>query len=215
MLDESLPSRRQRHKVLAVDRDGDIAAVLVASRGKRRTGRLTTYHFVSEGGSWVPVGGGGGETEDPRTPPRSTIPRRSIIHDCTSGCGSGRTAVSASAIRAGEDIARLRWRGRDRTVSPSGFAVVVWRGRRAPGVSGYTATGEMVANLALVETRSISERLPLWVRVRRAVQPSPVDGGWFNYAPRRAPRVASLRVRAERSPAQAASSRWWRRTSRP
>ena len=185
VVDDAAPSRRRRHKVLAVDRDGDIAAVLIADRGKRRNGHLTTYLFERQDGSWEPLGGGGSGTEDPRTPDRSTIPPRSIEPGSRGASGSGRSAIRDVVIRVGTDIETLRWRERYRTVSPTGYAVVVWRGRRMPAVTAYDADMRLVDELEAVRIRSPFARLPWRVRVRRALTSWRHKGEWFNYAPRR------------------------------
>jgi hypothetical protein len=147
VVDDDAPSRRQRLKVLAVDREDDVAAVLIASGAKRRNLSLDIRVFVELGGSWRSVGGGGQVTADPRLPDRSSVPARSIETAQTHASGRGRSAIRASAVRAGRDIAVLRWRRRDRPVSPTGYAVVVWRGRRPPEVTGYDAAGALVAQL--------------------------------------------------------------------
>ena len=185
VVDDTAPSRCRRHKVLAVDRDGDIAAVLTASRGKRRYSELSTHVFTMEGGVWHSHGSGGSGTDDPRTPDRSSIPPRSITKDNSGSMGSGRSAIRDVVIRVGTDIETLRWRGRYRAVSPTGYAVVVWRGRRMPSVTAYDAAMRLVGDLEPVETRSPLTRLPWHVKVRRALTTWRHKGEWFNYAPRR------------------------------
>ena len=186
VVDDTAPSRRRRHKVLAVDRDGDIAAVLTASRGKRRNSQLTTYRFGMEDGSWIPLGGGGSGTDEPRTPDRTTLPPRSIRSEVRGSSGGGRSAIHDVVIRAGADIETLRWRGRYRTVSPTGYAVVVWRGRQMPAVTAYDAHMRLVDDeLEAIRIRSPFARLPWRVRVRRALTARRHKGEWFNYAPGR------------------------------
>ncbi|MCZ7629639.1 MAG: hypothetical protein M5U19_11565 [Microthrixaceae bacterium] len=65
VLDDRAPSRRQRHKVLAVDRDGDIAAVLEATRGKRRGSSVVAHAFRSDHETWVSMGSAGTGSDDP------------------------------------------------------------------------------------------------------------------------------------------------------
>ena len=185
VVDDAPPSRRRRHKVLAVDRDGDIAAVLIADRGKRRNGHLTPYLFERREGSWEPLGGGGSGTDDPRTPDRSTIPPRSIQSEGRGASGSGRSAIHDAVIRAGADIETLRWRERYRTVSPTGYAVVVWRGPADARRHAYDAHMRLVDELEGVRIRSPFARLPWRVPVRRALTSWRHKGEWFDYAPRR------------------------------
>jgi hypothetical protein len=101
-----------------------------------------------------------------------------------SGGGAFSRPVCAATMRAGADIAAVEWRGVVWPVSPSGFAVVVWRGRRAPTVVGLDIDGKAVAEAALGLGRSPLGRLPLSARIARTLTPQPGPDDWFNYTPR-------------------------------
>ncbi len=186
-LDADAPSRRHRRRILAVDRDGDVAAVLVAVRGKRRERSETAHLYRREGDGWAWCGSVGSSDSEPRIPDRSTIGPTAIEVGGwgSSGGGPFSRQVCAATVRAGGDIAALEWRGVVRPVSPSGFAVVVWRGRKAPTLVGLDIDGEAVTEAALGANRSPMGRLPLAARIARRVAPPPGRDGWFNYSPRR------------------------------
>jgi hypothetical protein len=186
-LDVDVPSRRHRRGILAVDRDGDVAAVLVAVRGKRRERSETAHLYRREGGGWAWCGSVGSSDSEPRVPDRSTIGSRAIEVGGwgRSGGGAFSRPVCAATMRAGADIAAVEWRGVVWPVSPSGFAVVVWRGRRAPTVVGLDIDGKAVAEAALGLGRSPLGRLPLSARIARTLTPQPGPDDWFNYTPRR------------------------------
>jgi hypothetical protein len=70
-IDESIRySRRHRWKPLAFDVGGDRAVVVVATRGKRRNGPITSHHFERQGATWEPTGLGGSGGDDPGLPAR-------------------------------------------------------------------------------------------------------------------------------------------------
>lgn len=186
VLDVDVPSRRHRRRILAVDRDGDVAAVLVAVRGKRRERSETAHLYRRGAGGWEWCGSAGSSDSEPRIPDRSTI-ERTAIEFGGQGSSGGRAfshPVRAATLRAGEGIAALEWRGVVRPVSPSGFAVVVWRGRRPPTVIGLDVGGTAVTKAAVGLNRSPMGRLPLAARIARRVAPRPGPDDWFNYAPR-------------------------------
>lgn len=185
VLDDRVPSRRQRRKFLAVDRDGDVAAVLEATRGKRRRSSVTAHMFRRDGQSWVGAGSASMGSDDPRIEDRSTVATGSVTVETGGGCGRRHRAIHHSVIRVGPDISTLRWRGADRPISATGFAVVVWRGRRRPTVEAYDAAGRLVDQVKLDRVGSLRWRIPWHVRVRMALARSRSDGDWFNYAPRR------------------------------
>ena len=186
-LDVDVPSRRHRRRILAVDRDSDVAAVLVAVSGKRRERSETVHLYRRQGDAWEWWDSAGTGDSDPRIPDRSTMEPTAIeVGGWVSGGGEAFSRpVCAAALRAGKDIAALEWRGAVRPVSPSGFAVVVWRGRRAPTVVGLDVDGEAVTEAALGAIRSTTGRLPLFARIARRVAPPPGPDDWFNYTPRR------------------------------
>ncbi len=187
LVDDGPPSRRQRRKVLAVDLDGDVAGVLVATRGKRVGSDLSVHQFRKEDGAWRTGSGGGGScSDDPRLPDRSTVPLATIQVEGFGSTGrSARRAVHWATIRVGPDIETMRWRDRERTVSPTGYAVVVWRGRRMPVVTAHDAAAAVLAELEPVDTRPLFRRLPWHVRVRWMVARCRHQGDWFNYGPTR------------------------------
>ena len=186
-LDLDVPSRRHRHRILAVDSEGDVAAVLVATRGKRSERSETAHLYRRDGGRWSWYGSVGSSDSEPRVPDRSTIERTAIEVGGrgSSGGGAFSRPVCAATVRAGEDIAVLEWRGVVRPVLPSGFAVVVWRGRRAPTVVGLDADGTAITEVALALKGSPLGRRPLAARVAWALARRRRSDGWFNYAPRR------------------------------
>jgi len=186
-LDVDVPSRRHRRRILAVDRVGDVAAVLVAVRGKRRERSETAHLYRHDGDGWEWCGSVGSSDSEPRIPHRSTIGPTAIEVGGrgSSGGGAFSRPVCAATMRAGEDIAALEWRGVVRPVSPPGFAAVVWRGRKAPTVVGLDADGRAVTAAAPGSNRSPMGRLPLAARIARTLTPQPGPDGWFNYTPRR------------------------------
>lgn len=185
VLDDRAPSRRQRHKVLAVDRDGDVAAVLEATRGKRRGSSVVAHEFRSDGGTWVWMGSAGSGSDDPRMEDRSTVDSGSItIEMAGSNGGRQRRAIHDAVIRVGPEVETLRWRGTDRPVSPTGFAIVAWRGRRSPTVEAFDAAGGLVDRRNLDRARA-SLRIPWRLRLRMVLAGRRSDDDWFNYAPRR------------------------------
>lgn len=186
-LDLDVPSRRHRHRILAVDSDGDGAAVLVATRGKRSERSETAHVYRREGDRWMWCGSAGSSDSGPRVPDRSTIEPTAIE---VGGWGSSRGGafsrpVCAATLRVGANIAALEWRGVVRPVSPSGFAVVVWRGRRAPTVVGLDLDGTAVATAAVGRSRSFMRRRPLLARVAWVLARRRGSDDWFNYSPRR------------------------------
>lgn len=185
VLDDRVPSRRQRHKVLAVDRGGDVAAVLEATRGKRRGSSVTANMFRRDGQRWALVGSVAMGSDDPRLEDRSTVATGSITVEMAGASGRRRRAIHHAVVRVGPDISTLRWRGEDRSVSATGFAVVVWRGRRTPTVEAYDSAGSLVDQVKLDRAGSLRWRIPWHVRVRMALARPRSDDDWFNYAPRR------------------------------
>ena len=186
VLDDRAPSRRQRHRVLAVDRDGDIAAVLEATRGKRRGSSVVAHAFRRETGTWISMGSAGTGSDDPRMEDRSTVNSGSItIETAGSIGGRQRRVIHDAVIRVGPEVETLRWRGTDRPVSPTGFAIVVWRGRRSPTVEAFEAAGGLVDRRNLERARASRRRIPWRVRLRMMLARRRSDGDWFNYAPRR------------------------------
>lgn len=187
VLDVDVPSRRHRHRILAVDRDGEVAAVLVATRGKRSERSETAHLYRREGDGWAWCGSVGSSDSEARIPDRSTIEMTAIEVGGwgSSGGGAFSRPVCAAAVRAGAGIAALEWRGVVRPISPSGFAVVVWRGRRAPTVVGLDADGTAVLRATVGVKRSPMGRSPLPARVTWALARRRRSDGWFNYAPRR------------------------------
>ncbi len=186
-LDLDVPSRRHRRRILAVDRDGDVAAVLVATRGKRGERAESAHLYRREGDGWAWCGSVGSSDSEPRVPDRSTIERTAIEvggRGSSSG-GAFSRPVCVATLRAGADIAALEWRVVVRPASPSGFAVVVWRGRRAPTVVGLDADGTAVMEAAVGLKRSPMGRLPLPPRVPWALNRRRRSDDWFNYSPRR------------------------------
>lgn len=184
-LDVDVPSRRHRHRILAVDRDGDVAAVLVATRGKRSERSETAHLYRREGDGWAWCCSAGSSDSEPRIPDRSTIEPTAIEVGGwgSSGGGAFSRPVCAATVRTGAGIAALEWRGVVRPVSPPGFAVVVWRGRRAPVVVGLDVHGTAVTTAAVARSRSLSRRV-LLARVARAFVRRRGSDDWFNYAPR-------------------------------
>lgn len=186
VLDDRAPSRRQRHKVLAVDRVGDIAAVLEAAQGKRRGSSVVAHAFRREAGTWISMGSAGSGSDDPRMEDRSTVNSGSItIETAGSIGGRQRRAIHDAVIRVGPEVEMLRWRGTGRPVSPTGFAIVVWRGRRSPTVEAFDAAGRLVDRRNLERARASRRRIPWRVRLRMMLARRRSDGDWFNYAPRR------------------------------
>ena len=186
-LDADVPSRRHRRRILAVDHDGDVAAVLVAVRGKRRERSETVHLYRRQGDGREWCGSVGSSDSEPRVPDRLTIGPTAIEVGGwgSSGGGPFTRPVCAATVRAGADIAAMEWRGVVRPVSPSGFAVFVWRGRKVPTVVGLDADGTAVAEAAVGVCRSPMRRLPLVARIARAAAPRPGPDDWFNYTPRR------------------------------
>ena len=186
VLDLDVPSRRHRHRILAVDCDGDVAAALVTTRGKRSERSETAHLYRREDDGWAWCGSVGSSDSEPRIPDRSTIERAAIE---VGGWGSGgggafSRPVCAATVRAGADIAALEWRGVLRPVSPSGFAVVVWRGRRAPAVVGLADDGTAVTEASVGVRRSPMGRSPLSARVAWAFARRRRSDDWFNYSAR-------------------------------
>jgi hypothetical protein len=186
-LDVDVPSRRHRHRILAVDRDGDVAAVLVATRGKRSERSETAHLYRREGDGWAWCCSAGSSDSEPRIPDRSTIEPTAIEVGGwgSSGGGAFSRPVCAATVRTGAGIAALEWRGVVRPVSPPGFAVVVWRGRRAPVVVGLAADGTVVTQAAVGVRRSPMGRSPLPAPAAWALPRRRRSDDWFNYAPRR------------------------------
>lgn len=187
ILDVDVPSRRHRRRILAVDRDVDSAAVLVATRGKRHGRSETAHIYRRDGDRWKRSGSVGSSDSDPRIPHRSTI-EPTAIEVGGWGSGGGRAfarPVCAVTLRVGEGIAALEWRGVVRPVPPSGFAVVVWRGRRAPTVVGLDANGMAVTEAAVGVNRSSMVGSPLPARVAWVLARRRRSDDWFNYSPRR------------------------------
>jgi hypothetical protein len=186
VLGDRVPSRRQRHKVLAVDRDGDIAAVLEATRGKRRGSSVVAHAFRREGGTWISMGSAGTGSDDPRMEDRSIVRTGSITIEMAGSVGGRqRRGIHDAVIRVGPEVETLRWRGTDRPVSLTGFAIVVWRGRRSPTVEAFDAAGGLVDRRNLERARRSRRRIPWRVRLRMMLARRRSDGDWFNYAPRR------------------------------
>ncbi len=186
VLDDRAPSRRQRHRILAVDRDGDIAAVLEATRGKRRGSSVVAHAFRRDGGTWVSMGSSGSGSDDPRMEDRSTVNSGSIAIEMAGSIGGRqRHAMHDAVLRVGPGVETLRWRGTDRPVSPTGFAIVAWRGRRSPMVEAFDAAGGLVDRRNLERARASRRRIPWRVRLRMMLARRRSDGDWFNYAPRR------------------------------
>jgi len=187
VLDLDVPSRRRRRRILAVDRDGDVAAVLVATRGKRRERSETAHLYRCEGDGWAWCGSVGSGDSDPRVPDRSAIEPTTIEVGGwgTSNKGVFSRPVCGATLRAGAGIVALEWRGVVRSVSPSGFAVVVWRGRRAPTVVGLDIDGTGVAEAAVGVRRSPLGRNRFPARIVRAFARRRHSDDWFNYSPRR------------------------------
>ncbi|MEI2698278.1 MAG: hypothetical protein V9E94_07980 [Microthrixaceae bacterium] len=186
VLDDRAPSRRQRHKILAVDRDGDVAAVLEATRGKRRGSSVVAHAFRRDGGTWVSMGSAGSGSDHPRMEDRSTVNSGSITIEMAGSIGGRqRRAIHDAVIRVGPEVETLRWRGTDRPVSPTGFAIVVWRGRRSPTVEAFDAAECLVDRRNLDRARASRRRIPWRVRLRMVHARRRSDGDWFNYAPRR------------------------------
>ena len=185
-LDDRAPSRRQRHKILAVDRDGDIAAVLEATRGKRHGSSVVAHAFRRDGGTWVSMGSARTGSHEPRMEDRSTVNSGSITIEMAGSIGGRqRRAIHDAVIRVGPEVETLRWRGTDRPVSPTGFAIVVWRGRRSPTVEAFDAAGCLVDRRILDRARASRRRIRWRVRLRMVHARRRSDGDWFNYAPRR------------------------------
>ncbi len=182
-LDADVPSRRHRRRILAVDRERDVAAVLVAVRGKRRGRSETVLLYRHDGDSWAWCGSGGNSDSEPRIPDRSTVGPTAIEVGGrrSSGGGPFSRPVCAATVRAGAVIAALEWRGMARPILPSGFAVVVWRGRKAPTVVGLDVDGNAVAEVALALKGSPLGRRPLAARVAWALARRRHSDGWFNY----------------------------------
>ena len=186
VLDDRAPSRRQRHKVLAVDRDGDVAAVVEATRGKRRGSSVAAHAFRCDGGAWVSMGSASSGSDEPRMEDRSTVNSGSITIEMVGSIGGRqRRAIHDAVIRVGPEVETLRWRGTDRPVSPTGFAIVVWQGRRSPTMEAFDAAGCLVDRRNPERARASRRRIPWRVRLRMMLARRRSDGDWFNYAPRR------------------------------
>jgi len=184
VLDDRMPSRRQRRKVLAVDVQGDTAAVLELTRGKRRGSTLAVHCFRREGLSWVPIGSGEACGDDPNVAERSALPTGSIHVEMAGSVGGRRRGARYAVVRVGPGIERVRWRRSSRVASPTGFALVVWRGRR-PTVEFHDPAGHPVGQIHLDRPGGPRRRVPWRFRVRNIRGRHTKTGDWFNYAPLR------------------------------
>ncbi len=132
------------------------------------------------------MGSAGTGSDNPRMEDRSTVNSGSITIEMAGSIGGRQCrAIHDAVIRVGPDVETLRWRGTDRAASATGFAVVVWRGRRSPTVEAFDTAGRLVDRRNLDRPRASRRRIPWRVRLRMMLARRRSAGDWFNYAPRR------------------------------
>lgn len=185
-------SRRHRWKPLAIDVHGDEAVVVVATRGKRIGGAVTTQKFRRREGQWSPVGwsgGGGDERTLPMRPPpgerwfRLDSSGMSVDSQAT-GIGR-RSQVHHLVVQVAEGVSHVGCRGRRRLVADHGFVCAVWRGRSMPSLEMFDGAGRSLDTVGRADLRSPMRQMPWRARVRYAIFQRRRPGEWFNYAPRR------------------------------
>lgn len=184
-LDTGVPSRRRRRRILAVDRDGDLAAVLVATRGKRYGSSLSAELFGYERGEWVDYGNVTQSWEpEPRLRSRDSIPGDAIRVGSLGHASDLQLpqSVSAAIFQAGTDVATVEWRDVPRPVSPTGFGLVMWQGRPAPRVVGHDPAGGVVAEVSFSNQGPQFSRRAMADRIADLLPGGGADG-WFNYRP--------------------------------
>lgn len=185
-------SRRHRWKPLAVDVEGDDAAVVVATRGKRTGGQITTRQYRRRDGIWVSGFCGGGGTDDRMLPSRP-VPEEGWFRVMSSGMGVDDEhhgllrpkRVHHLVVQVAEGVTEVEWRGRRRAVAEHGFVCVIWRGRAMPTVELFDSGGGRVTEVGRAATRGPLHLMPWRARVRYAVFRRFHRGEWFNYSPRR------------------------------
>ncbi|MCZ7629655.1 MAG: hypothetical protein M5U19_11655 [Microthrixaceae bacterium] len=117
---------------------------------------------------------------------RSTVNSGSITIEMAGSIGGRqRRAIHDAVIRVGPEVETLRWRGTDRPVSPTGFAIVVWRGRRSPTVEAFDAAGRLVDRRNLDRARASRRRIRGVSGFAWCTPVAVPDGDWFSCAPPR------------------------------
>jgi hypothetical protein len=154
-------SRRRRFAPLAAATAGDVAATLFARRGVSGEVWLDLWTLTRDGGGdeWRFLGGGSANTGDDALadrpaagPGRYAEPR-----------GTARTLLGPERwlpwgaryahtvhLRLSREVGTLRVDGRPQQVPRHGNLLVVWAGRRPPGVTAHAADGTELATVALV-----------------------------------------------------------------
>lgn len=184
-------SRRHRWKPLAVDVEGDDAVVVVATRGKRTGGEITTRQYRRRDGIWVSGFCGGGGTDD-RALPSRPVPDEGwfrVVSHGMSVCHERKGFLRPKRVRhlvvqVAEGVTEVEWRGRRRAVVEHGFVCVIWRGRAMPTVELFDSGDERVGEVGRAATRGPLHLMPWRARVSYAVFGRFHGGEWFNYSPR-------------------------------
>lgn len=176
-------SRRHRWKPLAVDIDGDLGAVAVATRGKRSGQGIWWVVGRRSGGTWtVEPAGGGGHDGDPTLEERPAGPEAPVWRFRNAG-GVG---VRYALVQVRDDVVEAAWRGRRHRVAEHGLVAVVWRGSgRGPSLVFHDDVGSILGSCR--PPAQGSTRLPWRVALgslrhgRRSLRRRESPGGWFRY----------------------------------
>lgn len=182
-------SRRHRWKTLAVDVDGDVAIVLVATRGKRVGGEISCREYRRRAGGWDLFGSGGGGGGN-RTLPSRPAPADRWFQTVSSGMSRDMSArwpmrrrIRHLEFQAADGVSHVEWRERRRAVAPHGFVCVVWRGRSMPRVDLMDLLGRRVDVIRRRDGLSPELGIPWRARIRYALFRRFHHDEWFNYSP--------------------------------
>lgn len=178
---QTVMSRRQRWQLLDLDRRGDLAAVVVARRGKRSGLVVEVHCFRHLGGAWVwDQMGPTSDFAEPTLPPRATSGHDGWSESRTQS--NVQTGASVGLWHLVEQATQIRTDGWQRPVPPHGWVVAVCPANGCT-IEVLDADDRVIGELRTEPPRRIPRRCRTarwWNRRRRR------DGDlWFNDAPGR------------------------------
>ena len=152
-------SRRRRWAALAVDVDDDVACTLFTVRGPGHV-RHETHLLARADGVWTVLGGGGGGGDDGDLADRPTTARLgaptvvqgrgSVLRNAGRLMPWGARYVHDAELLVSSDVHSVVVAGaRVLPVPRHGHLVVVWSGRRPPGVVARDAAGRPLGVVSL------------------------------------------------------------------